>query len=978
MGRYKHACFVVITTLGVLFLLLTTLERFIPTTPTQKLALILLVCIWPILAMPKILYNLRCQSGPHRHQYRAFCRMLTQALPYHRRVLATLGIKPMPSYLMVGTPQSGKTQLLEPATPLKCHLDKFSIYRYGEQIIIDTPGISDVSDVAWLIPLLQAFKFHWHQTPIQSILITIDTEQIRQPFTTQLISVVEKSLHAVSHRIDRWPSIQVMITKCDEIPHFVDSFENLSPIEKQAKFGLMFKRKNVINNPEQAFNRRFEQLIDHIQQYVKDDKNNHTLTYRLHDMKDCLLSWTKHISKASLYLRGIFFSSTRTEPALFTQEWLLQTHTHPITRCHTRPILSIAAAVGLLTLMLLTGYKIYHDNQLEITHLQQQLNATAQSKDPLIAELNKLERAKAQISQHANKTVTLDEVKTLEATIINQYYQILNQQFLSHARGTLENELAQLSSNSIKDFSVYMMLCSNQPRNNQAIIEWFEKHWRRQNRLPADKAHYLRHLHALLAQPSVSCPINRTLIAKAKNYLDHIPEEALVISLAQTEIENKKQDSSYAKSIKQVSDLTDIPAIYTYANYHAMIDQALEANYRELQKYQGRPLNQDVLEKSKQLYIQTYINLWRQATHDIKIPDFNTLPEADHVISTVKQSLPKSLAVIAENTQHPEDRDFSRHITRPFNKTNAVPTPVMLTQIESWLEQLHQITKKTQSQEVIAFCQNRMKRHPRDALSYLKQTAGNYPPMVENWLKQMVQKVWQIMLEQAHKSLNERWQINVFKPYQETISGLFPFAMDSTSELSAKSFTEFFGKEGAIVIFTNELLDPFIEKNKGIWSWKRIDGIGLSDQKDVLETLMTAQFIHSMFFESSDQPAYSLTLQPTTLSPTLSQITFTWDNHEIKINPMKKTKIPVQIPMQTASLTINFLNNRQVSASQVYTGIWAWIKALDTSINAHNATSNTVKLTHQDEDVEFTIQPKNKMTALSSNLFSTFHCKKSI
>jgi type VI protein secretion system component VasK len=917
------------------------------------------------------------RNSKHNH-YQSCTKLLYNITPWYKRMTTWLGFNPSPTYLIIGTCQAGKTQLLETATPILQHKSPCQIYHHGKNILLDTPGIDITTQATWLTPLLQALHYHGHTYPLQSILVIVDALHLDQAIVSELITLISTTIKKVPTK-NTWPSIQIVVTKCDQMPQFIECFNPLTKQDKKAKFGLMFKEKNILHNPKQAFNRRFSQLTDHIEHYVETP--DHPLLDHFQRLHAPLLKLTECISESSLYLRGIFFTSTRTEPALFVHDWLTQAHTRPIAYCQKNQLHTLTTCSALFLFMWISMNHTLQQNTQYLSQIEQQLQTTSIPENPILTTLNRLNNAKLAITNNPQPKDKLPQITQLETKLNATYQQILTHDFMQQLAGNLETALTQLSTQTIKDFSIYMMLCSNQKRDNKTLTQWFQDYWKKHS-TPTEQVYYLNHLRHLLNQPS-HCHPNHQLISKVQAYLNNIPIEDLIVSLTQSQIEI---DLAKQSATRVTSTAGQIPIIYTYKYFQKVMKQGLKENYATLRQYQQQEFDLKVLEKSQQRYLETYKNSWQQALNNIHIPVFHTLSQAHDTLVKIRQG-PKAtvaqLAKIMANTYHPEDTYFSQNIGNYFNVKQHLSPQEIQAKLNQWLTQLQQFVDQMHSSKqanttIVALTQKRMQTYPRDALSYLRQQANDFPPVIGTWLDQLINQTWQCMLQQTHSIINEQWASTIMPIYQSNINNRFPVKFDSKQDITIESFNNFFSPGGKLQAFMENYLAAFLDQEKGYWAWKKVDGRTLSNNKAALDMLMRAHLVQTMFFqnEKSTQAKSTWQLKPIKLASSLKSLEIHANDKTTTISEQnaKQTTIDVVIPIQTGKVAITFNNKNQLTTSQIYQGPWAWLRALQkatqqkTTNKGDEKNTITLQFSHQDDSIAFRATPPEAINPLSPGI----------
>ncbi|WP_267256297.1 hypothetical protein [Coxiella endosymbiont of Ornithodoros maritimus] len=82
----------------------------------------------------------------------------------------------------------------------------------------------------------------------------------------------------------------------------------------------------------------------------------------------------------------------------------------------------------------------------------------------------------------------------------------------------------------------------------------------------------------------------------------------------------------------------------------------------------------------------------------------------------------------------------------------------------------------------------------------------------------------------------------------------------------------FFGPNGAVEVFFNHYLQPFVDTTQAYWTWKGVDGETLPILQTKLDMLTRASMIQKMFYaDNRETPTLKFTLTAISLSPNVSR-----------------------------------------------------------------------------------------------------------
>ncbi len=114
MSHDKAAYFLIPAALIIISLSTLLLYQLTPLSVTQALLTTGPIFIWASHFLTKSSRHLlKDYNRQQKKDYQQCCKIIKQAQPLYKRFISALGFTPKPIYLVIGTEQSGKTQLLE-------------------------------------------------------------------------------------------------------------------------------------------------------------------------------------------------------------------------------------------------------------------------------------------------------------------------------------------------------------------------------------------------------------------------------------------------------------------------------------------------------------------------------------------------------------------------------------------------------------------------------------------------------------------------------------------------------------------------------------------------------------------------------------------------------------------------------------------------------------------------------------------------
>lgn len=437
-----------------------------------------------------------------------------------------------------------------------------------------------------------------------------------------------------------------------------------------------------------------------------------------------------------------------------------------------------------------------------------------------------------------------------------------------------------------------------------------------------------------------------------------------------------------------------IPGFYTQQGYQqyfsikgaSLVSEILHDNWvlGEGSDISGMDLRQ-LMVKLEQLYFRDYANHWGEAVGRVVLEPITDAAEgADQVAGLTSANSPivQLLVEVRENTRFPVLAEPSDELAETAGKAvgggalgkvavaaagkaqdallkklpdtakktlqsrfeplhrllddNNAPTADLAPALQALNElqlQLAQLARSSNpEQAAFEMAKSRMSGQ-RDALSSLRTTSARLPRPVSAWFNLMAEETWSLVLNDAYRYLNQRYQGELYSFYGKAINKRYPFDAHSSSDVAISDFREFFKAQGIAERFFDNYLRPFVSGDPGDYRLRSIDGRSLPMSRTYLEQMAAAQVIRQSFFaDNPSEPQVQFRLEPYTLDPAVSRAEFRFGNQliEYRHGPI----VPVAFTWPTdaengrASLVLEKLAGRPIGIEK-NTGPWSLFRLLD-------------------------------------------------
>lgn len=626
----------------------------------------------------------------------------------------------------------------------------------------------------------------------------------------------------------------------------------------------------------------------------------------------------------------------------------------------------------------------YHD-------LSQQLPPTINDIQQVLPALNHLQQATLTLEKANLPWLMLQGLhkESITALTKNTYQSALNIYFLPSLGKLLEQLLtttedARLLYGGLK---IYLMLADPKHIHKTFIKEWLNRYWQESFSDNFVMQQQLAlHLDRLLSQPIAPLTLDNNIVNRSRDNLNKIPASQLAYAI----LENKKYYYSDASALINNKNIKDIFAIFPSFDkkvsiselYHSInfsdiyfnqINQAstnaINGDWITGKKNNPNSNITDLIKDVQRLYLQNYTAQWKRFLNNLSIANWQDWQQADSSLKLLLgQHSPfiQLLTLVSNNTQLDKLLPNANHLsssdialikgnlcnqfieintllpTKTGNNSLAINNLIM--NIEQLKEAIKKIsTSDDSSKASFTLAKTRFNQTNNiDIISKTLATAKTMPTPLQNWLTQLADNSWHLVLKHTAIYLNKQWQNEILPTYSTSIDKHYPFFKDAAIEISLGNFIRFFAYDGLLDNYFKEYLAPFIDASKAKWQWRSLDGASLNLSNNLLEQIERANIIRNMFFDDKKQLQINFSLRQEELGPEI--ITFIFALNEQKFLDKRNYRIGHKFSWPSAvknpSLSLSFINNKQEKNSNTLYGTWALFRLID---NAQLQITNNTK-----------------------------------
>lgn len=258
--------------------------------------------------------------------------------------------------------------------------------------------------------------------------------------------------------------------------------------------------------------------------------------------------------------------------------------------------------------------------------------------------------------------------------------------------------------------------------------------------------------------------------------------------------------------------------------------------------------------------------------------------------------------------------------------------------------------------------------------------------VAERLLHEPIKGAWGAIVRQTQVYLQDQWNNSVLVDYQRKISGKFPFE-SSGPDASLNDISDFFRPEdGLIWAFTEDQLNPFLQKDRSNWTEKTWLGAGLGFDRDLLRSLSQASRITSGLFRRGQiQPDVLFSIYPMP-SKGVRVVRFETNGQQLvyqnEPQEWKRFRWPGDQDLNNALIGCIPSGNHAMTQLK-FSGDWSLFHLLQKArVSAHNNQYHLVWVLKTSQGPTATVQlklrPDRHSNVFASGLFSQFRLPSTI
>lgn len=618
------------------------------------------------------------------------------------------------------------------------------------------------------------------------------------------------------------------------------------------------------------------------------------------------------------------------------------------------------------------------------------------------------------------------------------YLQLLSRRFLPElAGGVMQavNAAPAGSDEQLAALRVYRMIEDIDNRRAPVVQDWMSTRW--QSAFPGDgevQNGLMRHLAYAMKYARTDLPAHRDRVAQIQARLRQVPmPQRVYMSMREQAGKALQSPLDLRNEVGPAFDIvyrtvdagnaadpdTRIAALLTARGYQryfeprsedftdlALIDQwtlgeRARIEYSEADK-------QALAIRVRAIYNRDYIDTWQRSLNRLEVADFDDIAQAVSVLGSVispAAPLRRLVETVRDNTslqpldaRMPQDKPEGEGATparvakdqqiaaiaRPFRPLTDVLRatelkPSYLDESIAAVARVHDVVKSVQDspdpgKAALSVVLERFTLKGEDPIGNLQRIAAGMPEPLNRQVKKLADESSQVLVIEALKELERRWNTEVYRFYDERLANRYPFNPAGRTDALLEDFTAMFGPQGRLAQFKEQYLKLFLEDNLEALHSERHGGYLV--RMDVLEQLEAAERIQDAFFNSRGALSVQFSVEPLGLAATRRSSVLSVEGQLISYSHGAANSVVLIWPNSLGANTesrVTLVRSNGTSSTLAYRGPWSLFRLLSQArLDSANATSVDLSFSASDGAMRYRVSAEKTRNPFTHPLFEGF------
>ncbi|UTA46618.1 type VI secretion system membrane subunit TssM [Simiduia sp. 21SJ11W-1] len=431
----------------------------------------------------------------------------------------------------------------------------------------------------------------------------------------------------------------------------------------------------------------------------------------------------------------------------------------------------------------------------------------------------------------------------------------------------------------------------------------------------------------------------------------------------------------------------------------------------------------DIAENVKRLYMANYVDTWRDALRSINIAKHQdtarAIAQLDELSDPITSPLLRMIELTAENTSLAPVPELPKGVDVPASMVpgkagrglrfanrglDALGNRLPSTYVDEQFKDIHKLSLSMNNQpaaiqdylaaietikellieidsaanpNAVAFdmAKGVFAAGGGGKIKQLRIKALDAPAPLNQWLTDIADNAWALVLGKAKSHINRAWQEQVYAGYQNNLKNRYPLSANESFEAPMSEFNQFFKPGGTQQKFVQAYLSPFVDTRQ--WKLKYIDGLSIGLSNESLRQFRQADHIRNTYYAGSANANMSFKIEPTKLDSGVRLFSLEVGEERVNYSHGPRTLKPmVWEGGKAMRVRVIFEDLNETVHRKHYEGDWAWFRLLDASRidTTNNRNIKTITFEENGRQAEFKLIADSGKNPFDNRVLRNYNC----
>lgn len=266
-----------------------------------------------------------------------------------------------------------------------------------------------------------------------------------------------------------------------------------------------------------------------------------------------------------------------------------------------------------------------------------------------------------------------------------------------------------------------------------------------------------------------------------------------------------------------------------------------------------------------------------------------------------------------------------------------------------------------------------------DAIKQLRIKAANAPAPMNNWLNDIADSTWALVMAKAKRHVDTVWREDVYNSYRSTLAGRYPMVAGRDAETPAMEFNSYFQADGIEQKFVKTYIKPFVDTRR--WKPKQLEGQSLPIAKSSLAQMRRAENIRRAFFSNGADASVKFRIEPTKLDSSVRLFSLELGESRVLYSHGPRTAKSLQWTAgEDNRVRVIFEDLNETVHRKHFESDWAWLRLLDLSQldSTNNKSVHLITFEEAGREAQFKLTANSSINPFDHSLLRNYRVSEAL